>query len=162
MRYIALSFVVVPVFSTTADAQTFHNSLRGLSKIQLTIEELDPSSISCGLTKSAIQDAVKYPLSFTKLQLDEDSSEDLYVNVSSLYFPSDPSCVSSIEVEAYSFQVVNLTFSARTIGVSVKLWNHGNLLSSVKSEHVQRVKQEIEDETKHFITDWNLDNKEAP
>ena len=160
MLYLGLACVVVPVLSTSADAQTNNNRLRGLSKIQLVIEELDPTSSVCGVTESEIQTSVKYPISVTKLQFVGDGAENLYVNVSTLYFASDSYCVSNVDVEVYSYQQIYLKFSGRATGATVRLWHHGAMISSNKSQHSQQLKQEIEDMIKQFITDWNLGNKD--
>jgi hypothetical protein len=161
MRYLALAGVVAPVLSASAQAQTLNNVLRGLSEVNLIIEELDTASTICRLTESLFRNAVKYPVSFTKLRLNLDSSEIFYVRISTLYFQSDSACVSSIEVQVYSYESASLNFSGRDIRGQVRLWENGSLISSDLPSHAERVKQQIEDITKRFITDMNMDNKDS-
>src|SRR5262249_10833659 len=66
-------------------AQTPHHVLRGLSKIDLVVEELDSGAKQCGLSERAIRDAVMYPLSSTELALDSSSHEVLYINIQTIY-----------------------------------------------------------------------------
>jgi hypothetical protein len=57
------------------------------------------------------------------------------------------------------FQPVKLAASGRPIHASIDLWNSEAIQSSAKGEHGQAVRDVIEEQTKKFITDWNLDNK---
>jgi hypothetical protein len=160
VRSLTLASAVVTVLSARAEAQTPHNGLRGLSQIQVVIESLDSGTTDCGVTKSVIENAVKYPLSSTKLQLTQDSAEVLYINLSSLYFTSSHLCVSNIDVEVVIIQPVVFQFSERNISAAVKLWDNGIIISSPQSQHADSVEQQIERLVKHFVTDWNLDNKD--
>ena len=161
MRSLNLSCAIVALLSAPADAQTKHNILRGLAHLQLLIESLDSSAASCGLTKSAIENAIKYPLSSEKLALVNDSDEVLYVNILSVYHESKSYCVTYAQVEVYSYQSVTLKFSGRDTVTEIPLWDHGFIISSDQSEHAERVEHRIEDFTKRLITDWNLDNKDV-
>jgi hypothetical protein len=54
---------------------------------------------------------------------------------------------------------VTLEFSGDTRLAEVNLWHNGVIFSSSPSRHLSQVTSEIENSTKKFITDWNLDNK---
>jgi hypothetical protein len=143
-------------------AQTLGNKLRGLSKIDLLIEDLPPEAKDCGVTEQAIRAAIMYPLSSSNLEVVKSPTEQasLYVHVAILYFNANHGCVSAVELSAYTFQEVTFDYSGRrTPAAQVTLWDAGAILSSDRAIHAQDVSAELDDQTKRFLTDWNLDNK---
>jgi hypothetical protein len=131
--------------------------LRGLSEVDLIIEDLSSGAKPCGLTEEAIRAAAMYPLSSTKIAVDHSADLTLYINVGTLH--PNVGCISSIAIQAYAFQKVTLQFSGDEKAVEIILWKSGSLLTSSRNEHARQVSEEIEEKVKKFITDWNLDNK---
>src|SRR5262249_48339096 len=114
------------LIANQSQAQTRNNLLRGLSKINLVIENLDADSKECGLTEQGIRAAVMYPLSSARVEVAPTALTSLYVNVNTLYFSSLDSCVSSIEVRVHVYQAVTLDFSGEEKPAEVKLWRSGS------------------------------------
>jgi S1-C subfamily serine protease len=139
-------------------AQTLNHLLRGVSKVQLVIENLAERDKECGLTEQAIRAAVMYPLSSTKIEVGS-SHVALYVAANSLSFRAASLCVTHYSVQVFTAQSVTLEFSGHDNFAQIELWNSGSILSSDRSDHARRVTGSIEQRVKAFITDWNLDNK---
>jgi hypothetical protein len=145
--------------SHQAYAQTPSNTLRGVSKIQILIEDMNQADSKCGLTREAIQAVVMYPLSSTKIQIDVLAPVTLYLNISTLYSDQDQLCFSNVQIDANSMQRVKFDFSGAVNFAKVNLWYTGSVLYTDKSGHARHVSDIIEGSIKKFVTDWNLDNR---
>src|SRR5262249_20100838 len=103
-----------------------------------------------------------YPLSATKIELARSASVTFYVNINSIHLRADEViCFSSLSIQAYTYQKVTLEFSGDDNFAKINLWESGVVASSNRSDHARRMTSLVEDKVKHFITDWNLDNKPA-
>jgi len=159
-RLLIIILTALVVISDEGRAQTKNHLLRGASEIEIILEELtDPNSTNCGLTEHRLQAAAMYPLSSTKIRVVSSSEVLLYVNVNTLYLAAQGVCFSSISLEAFSYQNVTLKFSRDAKFVQALLWRKGLVVSTAKSRHERNVADSIEEITKRFITDWNLDNQ---
>jgi S1-C subfamily serine protease len=142
-----------------SQAQTTNSLLRGLSKIEVIVEGLDKDDRVCGLTDQGVRAAAMFPLSSAKLEVVSSARASFYVNVNTLYLSPIESCVSTVQVRLYVYQNVTLDFSGDEKFVEVRLWSSGSIISSERTKHTRRISESIEDHTKKFITDWNLDNR---
>jgi hypothetical protein len=123
------------------------------------MEPLDDQGKACGLTEASIREAIMYPLSSSKIKVDRALAPAVfYVNVNTSY-SKDRLCVSSVHMEARFYQNVTLKFSGDTMLVEINLWRDGGILFSPPSRHAAQITSGIEQYTKKFVTDWNLDNK---
>jgi S1-C subfamily serine protease len=157
-------FAVIVTFGfilglTQAHAQTLNHLLQGLSRVDLVIDDLDEQDKECGLTKSAVRTAVMYPLSSSRIEVDQSADVVLYVAIGTLSFRADRLCVSHVKLQVLSVQSVMLSFSDLQTRAEVELWHSGGMLSSDRDSHARRITGSIEQRLKKFITDWNLDNK---
>jgi KTSC domain len=148
--------------SRHGEAQAFDHALRGLAKIEILVEDLDSNSMECGLTKDGVRNAVLYPTSSAKFQVTDSAPVMLYVNALSHFFEPQQLCVTNVEMQAYSNEVVTLDFSGRKVFSAIQLWRKGYLASSNQSEHARLVAEAIDNLAKEFVTAWNLDNKITP
>jgi hypothetical protein len=142
-----------------SQAQTRNNLLRGLSKVELVIEDLTDHDKVCGLTTQALRAAVMFRISSTKIEVGPISNVVFYVNALTSYLDSIDFCISNLDIEVYAYQTVTLDFSGEEKRAHVRLWTAGKTMGSQRVNHLQRISAAIEDETKKFITDWNLDNR---
>jgi hypothetical protein len=160
MRRILVAITCLLMLSFQCEAQTIGHALRGLAKINVLVEDLGDEDIKCGLTEDLIRDAVLYPTSSAKIQVaNELVSESLYVNTLSFFSEAAQFCVTTIVMEARSFEEEMLTSSRRKVRSEIVLWRDGRLASSNRSGHARLVAEGIEQLAKKFVTDWNLDNK---
>ena len=130
--------------------------------MRILIEPLSAASKECGIIEQSIRNAVMFPLSSTKIDVLQGSGR-FYVNATTVVSRSYPICISSLKVEVSYLQSVMLGFSNKDTPdfVAIKLWESGTLFSSGQHEHTQRMSENVEELTKKFITDWNLDNKSS-
>jgi hypothetical protein len=147
------------LMTNQSQAQTRNNLLRGLSEIEVLIEELDAKDKECGLTKEALRASVMYPLSSSKLKVVPFIDVIFYLGVDSLYLREDQLCFSNVRLSAYAIQHVTLEFSGDIKIAEVTLWKNGFAQSSNRSRHARNISDGVEEYVKKFITDWNLDNK---
>jgi len=163
MRRLAIIVATAAILiANQSHAQTKENLLRGLAALELLIEEFNQHSADCGITENAIRASAMYPLSAAKIRVNPLSDVTLYVAIDSLYLREERICFSSIHMEAYIPQHVTLKFSDRETFAPVRLWQTRFLASSGQNRHPKRVSDIVEDLTKKFLTDWNLDNKPEP
>jgi hypothetical protein len=161
MRRIIYVITCLMSLSLHSEAQTHGNALRGLVKIQILIEDLNNSSLECGLTEALIRNAVLYPISAASIVVTEFAPVALYVNANSLFPGSEQICVTNIYMRAETMQNVILDYSGRTVFSNVELWSDGMILFTDRAYHARHVAETVEDLAKKFVTDWNLDNKPA-
>jgi hypothetical protein len=156
--FVAAAAMLLP---NQGHTQTKRQLLRGLSKIDLLVEELGSRAKDCGLTEAAVRAAIMYPLSAANIQVDPAVNSDatLYVNIGTIYLKADQTCFSSLRIEAYTIQKIALEFSGDEKWVEVRLWHSGGIASSHPSQHARQMTDYAEETVKKFITDWNLDNK---
>jgi hypothetical protein len=160
MRRILVAITYLLMLSFQCEAQTLNHALRGLAEINVLVEDLDDEDIKCGLTKDLIRDAVLYPTSSAKIRVtNELVSEWLYVNTLSFFSEAAQYCVTTVVMEARSFEEEMLTFSRRKVHSEIVLWRDGRLASSNRSGHARLVAEGIEQLAKKFVTDWHVDNK---
>src|SRR5262249_36983246 len=88
------SVAAVTLMCSQAHPQTCSHLLRGLSEVQLIIEELSEGAKPCGLTEEAIRAAVMYPLSSTTIAVRDSFLVDvtLYIKVTTIHQREDRSC----------------------------------------------------------------------
>ena len=87
-------------------------SLQGLSKIQLVIEDpdKDKGATACGITNKLIKDAFMYPVSASALQVTNDPAAPIfYIQPATLKLPVG--CFTSINFQLYENQYVKPTFA---------------------------------------------------
>ena len=153
-------FVACLLLDGQAQAQTYRNQLRGINQIGLLVEPLDDDQKECGLTEALIRDAFMYPASGARFVVKEVVGvPHMYFNITTLFFRQNQVCFSNIDVRLRVFQEMKLEASGRNILATIQLWNDTLVRSSSKGRHAQAIREEIDQKTKKFITDWNLDNK---
>ena len=84
-RLILLVTAAAVLISSQGYAQTRNHLLRGLSEVDLLIEELSRGAKPCGLTEEAIRAAAMYPLSSTKIELVQLTEVTLYINIITIH-----------------------------------------------------------------------------
>jgi hypothetical protein len=102
-----------------------------------------------------------YPLSSTRLKVT--SSFPIFdvlfnINTTSLRLPNGV-CITHVLVTVSAFPIATFPFTAKQKTVEARLWTGGSIISSSKGDHPQRISNQVEMQTKAFLTDWNLDNK---
>jgi hypothetical protein len=149
------------LLSEQAIAQTYGNQLRGINQISLLIEPLDEDQKECQLTEALIHDAFMYPASGARFVIVKEAIAvpKMYFNITTLFFRQNQVCFSNVDIRLQVHQEARLETSGRSILATILLWNVSSVRSSVRGRHAQPIREAIEEATKKFVTDWNLDNK---
>jgi hypothetical protein len=145
-----------------AQAQIYPiNDLRGINRIRLLVEKLNESHDECRITEALIRDAFMYPASGARFVVVNDilGVPFMYFNIATMWIKSDQRCFSHVDMRLQVNQNVKLEASGRTIFSTIELWTLQSIWTSGKDRHAQAIRDSIEQMTKKFITDWNLDNK---
>ena len=161
MRMLALIAVWLLMNVGFGHAQTNRSGdLKGMTQIHLLIETLTDDAKACGITEELIRDAFMYPASSSRLQITSDpASPTFYIQVSTLRLNPEGICFSGVNYESYNSQFVQPYFAPTPKLYDVVFWKTGYVFFSGKNQHVQLLKENIEDHVKRFLTTWNLDNK---
>ena len=157
-----LFMVLLP---SVGQGQTSYKILKGIQGIKLVIEPPEKEGTDCGITEQGIRQAVMFPASSTNLNfLELGSGASLrsgapyyYVNVTTA--KSEYVCASSVGINVYYIKAVKLPNYPRVVVAKVVLWEKGFVTFAHPTQHGKQIRDVIEDLTKEFLIDWNLDNK---
>ena len=159
LRFIAVCLFIGAGFGD-AQAGSHSGDLTGITKIELLIESLTANAKACGITEKMISDAFMYPASSSRLQIARDDLDvpSFYIQVTTLHTNSG-ACASSINFRLWYRQPVKPVFAESPRGLDIVFWIDGSIVMSAQNHHAQMVKEDVENYTKKFLTNWNLDNK---
>lgn len=142
------SFLCVFIFLSISSAAhaRIEGSLVGVKTIDLIVEDLSDDAGRCLITTDALEAAVRVPISNSRIRMRKsDDLPYLYVNVAVL---SDESkhCVV-----AYSLSFRKYVEKEHSIG---QFWHKGGVASGPSHRVSRGVINEIEGDTKIFISEW--------
>jgi len=135
-------------------------NLQGVTSVSLLIEELSSAAVPCGVTSRDISEAFKFSVSDSRLVVAPQTDLDAltyYVNVQTVH--QSVRCISYIRMDVYTNQYVSVRPGSPKVYATIVLWGVGSLLGGPSSTHGKQVKDEVEELTKGFVTQWNLDNE---
>lgn len=141
-----------------AGAQTIDNSLRGVTKLDVLVEQLDGDSAACGITESGLERAVDRGAKGAGFTLDG-YDYTLYVRVNTL--PRNGDCFSSVDMEAYYYGEIVMPNFPRGNHAEIVLWESSTILISAKGQHGADVSEIVTDFTQMLAKDWLKDNSDS-
>jgi hypothetical protein len=159
MRTLSLIVVCILMCTGHSHAQTINGSLRGLKEIRLLVEAPSKGAEACGVTPELIRDAFMYPASASRLRIANLNSDapTFYIVIGTVH--TGALCVSSVIAKVFVYHSIKLDFSDMDRSYRVELWFDGSVYASGMNEHARQIERAVEESTKRFVTDWNLDNK---
>ena len=136
----------------------YASPLKGLKSIHFVVD-LNGENQRCGITEPLIHDAFMFPASSSKIHISNDRGPMFHVLVATLNQVGG--CISNLKVEVSNYQPVKLEYTdGPPAWVVVRLWQEELLIVSSKmKDHAQRIRTEVENLTKKFLTEWNLANR---
>ena len=136
----------------------YASPLKGLKSIHFVVD-LNGENQRCGITEPLIHDAFMFPASSSKIHISNDRGPMFHVLVATL--TEVGGCISNLKVEVSNYQPVKLEYTdGPPAFVPVRLWQEEQLIVSSKmKDHGQRVRNEVENSTKKFLTERNLANR---
>jgi hypothetical protein len=134
-------------------------SLQGLTKIQLSIAELDQDSEACGITKELIREAFMYPVSSSALRVVGVDASPTFFNVQITTLKMPQGCFSNINFSVHEYLSVQPSFFSKYTIADVVYWKKNYITTSGQNWHAKAISDGIESYAKKFLTEWNLENK---
>ena len=154
-----MAFACLLALFTSSECWAQVTSLKGLKSIHLLVEELNEESQRCGITQPLIHDAFMFPASSSKMHISNDNTVPIfYVHVLTILQGHLGWCVSHLRVELYTNQWVKLDYTDDA-WVHMRLWQEEVLITSKIEDHGQLIRNNVENLTKKFLTEWNLANR---
>lgn len=138
-----------------AQAQTIDESLRGVTRFDILVEQLDADSAACGITEDGLAGAVRAAARGAGFALDG-YDYTLYVRVNTL--PKRGDCFSSVDMEAYYYGRLALPNFPQGNNAEVVLWENGTILISPQGRHGRDVGEIVQRFTRDLVNDWIKDN----
>ena len=148
---------ILGIFFLSLFVNTFaYADLKGISKMDLLIEDLNKKAISCGITKEKIETSVKYILSNSRIEI----IDKLQLGIPTLYIQITVSensglCISNTKLMVYEY-IKNR--NNRNWGDFV-YYNTMGVQSNTKTYFASFFFDELEERVKRFVIQHGEDNK---
>jgi hypothetical protein len=135
-------------------------NLSGLQRIQLTIRIISDGDKACIVPEALVRNAAMYPASSAKFAIVQDKAQaNLQIGITIYGSTMTNRCAVNISFGVVSFQMVQFDYSGKVAPAGVLLFDRTNLLFSDPISSPDEIKSTVEDMTKSFITEWNLQNR---
>jgi hypothetical protein len=159
MRILLLAACSFLLSATLGHAQPESDSLQGIVKIKLLVEQPDDTARACGVTEELITAAFMNPASSSALRVTNDALDPFfYVQVNAIDLKNG-ACVSDVTLQLLHRQFIRPDFSTDPRYVTTVYWSESTLTASPQHQHADVIKSAIESNTTKFIVKWNSDNK---
>jgi len=134
-------------------AQDGDAALKGITVMGVVVEELGSQSVSCGMSKDAIEQVVTKIVADAGVKVTKLSDEDtyLYVNVGSVSTP-DRLCVTRYDVTLNTHTTAKMAYSKDPALVEVTLLRGGGLASGPVAGHADQVMKNITQNTEALMS----------
>jgi len=150
--------VSAPVIASGAPARSQQEpvqppglELKGLTKLGVVVEDLDPKAAGCGLDRHAIETAVSKTMANAGLQVALNSDEDTYVYVNVMTNTMAAGfCVSRYDVSLFTNTTATLSYQTRPALVQVSLLHKGGFAGGGASTHAAGVLQGVTQYAEQF------------
>lgn len=138
-----------------AGAQTVDTSLRGVTGMDVLVEQLDSDSAACGVTEAGLERSVALGARGAGFTLGG-YDYTLYVRVNTL--PRNGDCFSSIDMEAYYYGRVAMPNFPQGNNAEIVLWESSTIVISPQGQHGRDINRIVADFTRMLAEDWIKDN----
>jgi hypothetical protein len=132
-------------------------SLKGISEVNIVIEDLNDDAKACGIRVDALDAAVRIPISSTKITVSGGMfAPMLYARVVAVR-PTPTSCAVYVSLNAQ--KLLWLQPGAALMDFELAgVWDNGAILSGPTYDMGKRVSDALEGQTKRFIGAWLRSN----
>jgi hypothetical protein len=127
-------------------------ALGRVGSFALAVEAIDANSQTCGIQKSAIFNAIEYPLVGTGLQVAPTSDIILDVSIVSIIVFAR-TCVTTYTLSMTAHLPV--VFRAQSSFEAVLLWSSSGIISSDVSNHASRFEETLRQEARELVVSWS-------
>jgi hypothetical protein len=137
------------------------DGLRGLQDVSILVEDLDDDAKQCGITESALDAAVRLPVSASRLKIAKDFGEGTdrsYVYVVVITVRPADICIASVSVSLRRTVLLQTPPESRFQGAST--WEKSSVMTGPAYSFGKRVSDNVEGFTKELIAAWLKQNAE--
>jgi hypothetical protein len=132
-----------------------HADLKGISKMDLLVEDLNKKAISCGVTKEKIETSVKYILSNSRIRIIDKfqrATPTLYIQIT--VSKNSGLCISNTSLMVYEY---TKNSSNRNWGDFIYYTSNG-IQSNTEPYFSSFFFDELEERVKRFVVQHSKDN----
>ncbi len=159
VRFLAWASVVL-LLASAASAQDVR--LRGITGVQLIVEEVREDGLKCGLTEDALLTTVQKAVADGNVSIAERSPTALHVSVNTLHLEATPRlCVSYIELRLMTIATASVPYAMDSQQVTVLLMEKARLASCPVAYHAAQVGAVVKGQAEDIITSIRAANKES-
>ena len=162
MKYLAV-LIAFLALSPHSYSQTVGKVLKGITSVQVRVNDLNKRASACPITRNRIFESVAFTIASSQLSLSNTSSVVLDVEVIVIGIADRESgyvtCFADYMARVLTQQVVHLDATNLNRQVTIELWSRSRLLWAPRDKFRARVREENQRTTNAFIADWTLDQQ---
>ena len=128
------------------------NGLEGIKEFELTVE----ADEICGVTKSKIENSVRYLISNSKIKIIDTSPNIIVVDVRIL--EGAAGCFSNQTVRVINWRQTKNT-AKNDVNVPLVLWETGSIRKGPPDSFAMNTVHLTENQIKEFVVKWSMVNK---
>ncbi len=162
MKVAAALAAAALVASGGACAQDSEQGLSDIQAVRLLVEDIDDDAKVCGITREALDTAMRLPLASSKLKVfkpgDTNGTYSPYLYVQIVAVRPHAICAVYIHLSMRRAVFLGGAASSPVKMISAPVWSTGYMLSDTTVNTARRVTDKVEDMTKLFIGAWLRSN----
>ena len=132
--------------------QMVANTLKGIQRIQVVVEDVRPDAQSFGLNKQQIQNDIELKLRTAGIQVSaEPPAPFFYARVNTFYLPNEDAFAIGIECQVHETVILARDPSIQRIATT---WQRSHSGAVESANLVSAVREQVKDITEMFINDY--------
>lgn len=118
------------------------------AKLVVLVEDLNDDAAACGMTKSALEGAIKAAMRYNRIEeaVPESEFPAVYVDTYALRFPSVSLCVASVKLQIFSYQPARIEGLSSRVFARVELCSQGEMLSTADGQIISRITSALKED----------------
>lgn len=131
-----------------------NEALNGVVSVRPFIARLTDDSERCGLVVDAMRSAVEKPLTDNGIELSPTAQVYFFVNVTTIFLEPQKYCMSSVSIDVYTRQYVDLSVTGKSVPATITLWEAGIVFGGAQASHANEVIDVLNARASDFALDW--------
>ena len=132
------------------------NGLKGFetTMLEVRISNTPVDGNRCANENEFMKKAIAYPISVSGLKVQKTAKLQILTEIFSLYLSEFNSCVSYIQVSAYTRQVLKIAATNVIVDGPIVLWEESAMVWGPRTSHNRQVREMLEAIGKNLVVDW--------
>ncbi len=135
-------------------AMAKNEGLNGLESVRTFLAQLTDDGKACGLDEDALKEAIEKPIKEGGIELEPGAQVFFFVNVTTIHLTDPAYCMSSVGIDVYTRQYIDIVVTGQTAPVTLTLWEAGIVFGGPASDHANEVVQVLRQRATEFSLDW--------